>query len=242
MNQTISENYLKLQKKLHKNPSYGVVSIKFAPNVKKIVASKNARDAALTIFNDLKKENIYISPSGVVSEKELAKNKNSNNRNESCIVYFKKRPESQLSSVTNLLENKNIKYKIFRYGEYKNKDLISEAKKCKFGVYLSCAESQGFAVQEILSCNLPLYVWDDLEWNSKILMNHFQTEEKFITGSSVSVWSDKSGEKVENFNDFENYFDSFINSLDTFNPSKILEEQLTYKASKNRLLDIFKSI
>ena len=37
MNQTISENYLKLQKKLHKNPSYGVVSIKFAPNVKKIV-------------------------------------------------------------------------------------------------------------------------------------------------------------------------------------------------------------
>ena len=50
------------------------------PNVKKIVASKNARDAALTIFNDLKKENIYISPSGVVSEKELTKNKNSNTK------------------------------------------------------------------------------------------------------------------------------------------------------------------
>ena len=47
MNQTISENYLKLQKKLHKNPSYGVVSIKFAPNVKKIV-----EDAKLSSISD----------------------------------------------------------------------------------------------------------------------------------------------------------------------------------------------
>ena len=36
MNQKISDNYLKLQKELHKNPNYGVASIKFAPNVKKI--------------------------------------------------------------------------------------------------------------------------------------------------------------------------------------------------------------
>jgi len=37
MNQTISDNYLKLQKKLHKNPNYGVASIGFASSVKKII-------------------------------------------------------------------------------------------------------------------------------------------------------------------------------------------------------------
>ena len=47
MNQTISESYLELQKELHKNPNYGVASIKFAPNVKKII-----EDAKLNSISD----------------------------------------------------------------------------------------------------------------------------------------------------------------------------------------------
>ncbi len=47
MNKTISDDYLKLQKKLHENPNYGVASIKFAPNVKTIV-----EDAKLNSISD----------------------------------------------------------------------------------------------------------------------------------------------------------------------------------------------
>jgi len=47
MNQTISKSYLELQKELHKNPNYGVASIKFAPNVKKII-----EDAKLNSISD----------------------------------------------------------------------------------------------------------------------------------------------------------------------------------------------
>tara|TARA_B100000029_G_scaffold388658_1_gene384893 strand:+ start:3311 stop:3835 length:525 start_codon:yes stop_codon:yes gene_type:complete len=47
MNKTISDDYLKLQKKLHENPNYGVASIKFAPNVKTIV-----EDAKLYSISD----------------------------------------------------------------------------------------------------------------------------------------------------------------------------------------------
>ena len=47
MNKTISDEYLKLQKKLHKNPNYGIASIKFAPNVKKIL-----EDAKLNSISD----------------------------------------------------------------------------------------------------------------------------------------------------------------------------------------------
>ena len=47
MNKIISDNYLKLQQKLHKNPNYGVASIKFAPNVKKIM-----EDAKLSSISD----------------------------------------------------------------------------------------------------------------------------------------------------------------------------------------------
>ena len=47
MNQTISDNYLELQKKLHKNPNYGVASIGFASSVKKII-----EDAKLSSISD----------------------------------------------------------------------------------------------------------------------------------------------------------------------------------------------
>jgi len=47
MNKTISDEYLDLQKKLHKNPNYGVASIKFAPNVKQIIL-----DAKLSSISD----------------------------------------------------------------------------------------------------------------------------------------------------------------------------------------------
>ena len=47
MNKTISDDYLDLQKKLHENPNYGVASIKFAPNVKKIIL-----DAKLSSISD----------------------------------------------------------------------------------------------------------------------------------------------------------------------------------------------
>jgi len=47
MKKIISENYLTLQKELHKNPNYGVASIKFAPNVKKIF-----EDAKLSSISD----------------------------------------------------------------------------------------------------------------------------------------------------------------------------------------------
>ena len=47
MNKIISDNYLKLQQKLHQNPNYGVAGIHFAPNVKKIV-----EDAKLSSISD----------------------------------------------------------------------------------------------------------------------------------------------------------------------------------------------
>ena len=55
MKKIISENYLTLQKELHKNPNYGVASIKFAPNVKKIF-----EDAKLSSISDYGAGKMYL--------------------------------------------------------------------------------------------------------------------------------------------------------------------------------------
>ena len=42
---------------------------------------------------------------------------------------------------------------------YDENEFLNYIKTCKYGIVLDAHESQGFAIQEMLSCNLPLLVW-----------------------------------------------------------------------------------
>lgn len=46
MNKTITDEYLTLQSELHKNPSYGVASLQFAPIVARIIKANNIKTIA----------------------------------------------------------------------------------------------------------------------------------------------------------------------------------------------------
>ena len=126
--------------------------------IKKLVSSE------ITYSNQLAKDpnfinvNTIICPSGVVSKSEVSKNLLIDKRINKCLVYFKKRPAEELKLVESFLNSKEIKYEIFEYGKYSNKKLKLSAKEFSFGITVSSTESQGFAIQEIMSCNLPLLV------------------------------------------------------------------------------------
>ena len=75
--------------------------------------------------------------------------------------FFKRRKISELNFLKSFLENKNIKYKIFDYtSTYKENNFINYLKDSKYGIWLDASESQGFALQEALSSNVPLLVWN----------------------------------------------------------------------------------
>ena len=62
--------------------------------------------------------------------------------------------------VIEFLKSKDIKYDIIEYGNYSNNQLIKLSKRNHYGILLASTESQGFAIQEIMSNNLPMIVWD----------------------------------------------------------------------------------
>ena len=123
-------------------------------------------------------------PIGVISEKQISHNKNNLRTKNECLVYFKNRDEEDLEKVVSLMNSEKIKTRVFKYGEYDNNVLISQAKKSKFGIIISSTESQGFAIQELMAFNLPLLVWDSKK--SKF-------EDKEIEGTSVPYWSSDCG-------------------------------------------------
>jgi hypothetical protein len=90
-------------------------------------------------------------------------------------IYIKHRHPSRIKAMfeqifaNNLLRVYNCK--IFEYGSYNEEDYLKIIRKAKFGIHIGSHESQGFALQEALSCNCPLLVYSvcllQEEWNNR---------------------------------------------------------------------------
>ena len=173
---------------------------------------------------------ICTIPIGVIKEKGVIKVNKITKRNNKCLVYFKNRDASELKKVLEILTSKNIRVDLFEYGKYDNNKLKKAAKKDSFGILLSSIESQGFAVQELMSCNLPLLVWD--ESNNKF-------EGRNISGSSVPHWSKECGLIVKSFSSLEEQLTNFILNIKEYTPSKLVLNELTYEKFRSNLTKEF---
>ena len=81
-----------------------------------------------------------------------------------CLIYFKRREQKELDAVKQFLDSKNLTYKMVEYGGYGEdgfKNLVNQAKFC---FLINGTESQGIAVQEIMSMGVPIIAWDIKEW------------------------------------------------------------------------------
>lgn len=204
-------------------------------NLKIVTASKLALDSTYQMVEKhITKEKLVILPVGIKRKVEI-EDSTKLNRNSNAIIYFKRRSRDELYSVKNLLESRNIKYKIFEYGKYKNSDLINYSKKAKFGVVLDQTESQGIALNELICNNLPLFVLDYEE-------NRY--ENFILKGSSVPLWSEKCGEKVNNFENIDIQFDRFFENVlnNYYQPYIFASEVLSFEAMYKNFEKIFKNI
>jgi hypothetical protein len=125
-------------------------------------------------FNQLP---LYSIPFGVNTEKFKP---DINIQKKNVFIYFKNRNPDHLNNIKQFLNNKNINYKIFSYQDkYSEETYLSYLQTCSYGIWIGCHESQGFALQEALSCNMPLLVWNvkymKEEYTSRDLYNNVKT-------------------------------------------------------------------
>ena len=84
-----------------------------------------------------------------------------------CLVYYKRRDEASLSKVRELLADRHITYNVMEYGQYSQNALEILAPESDFCFVLNGTESQGIAIQEIMSYNTPMLVWDIESWEDQ---------------------------------------------------------------------------
>ena len=155
---------------------------------------------------------------------------NKDTKRTKVFLYYKDRNPAELHYLQQFLKARNIQYKIFHYHQrYAEENYLSYLKECKYGIWLGRHESQGFALEEALSCDVPLLVWNvklrKEEWSSRERLKHIKSE---VT--TIPYWDERCGEFFYKNEDLEKIFEKFINRLDTYKPREYIVENVSMEA------------
>ena len=152
-------------------------------------------------------------------------------------IYFKRRNTIELNFLLDFLQSKNIEFKIFNYTEkYSEEEYINYLQNSKFGIWLDAHESQGFALEEALSCDVPLLVWNISSMNQEYGSNYTN-----ISATTIPYWDERCGEYFYDVNELDNIFDKFISKLNNYKPREYILENLTFEKCEEKLINIYKN-
>lgn len=179
--------------------------------------------------------NLVPLPFGVETEKFIP-TKSINDRNK-VLVYFKNRDPHAINIVKNFLKNKSCDFCIFSYGEYNENDYLNYLQQSKFGIWVGRHESQGFALQEALSCDVPLLVW-----NVKSMNQEYGHDYEDIPATTVSYWDNKCGEVFYTEEELEKMYNNFIERLPNYKPREFILDNLSIEACENKLVNLVNSM
>ena len=126
--------------------------------------------------------------------------------NRGVVIYFKRRKESELQILENTLKEKDIHYKVFNYVKgYEEASYLAALKKAKYGIVLDAHESQGFAIEEAMACNVPLLVWNATSMAQEEGVNYPD-----YPATSIPYWDETCGEVFTDwFKEFNIIFERF---------------------------------
>ena len=206
---------------------YGQFLIENQNYYKKIIApSEWVKNKFITKFN-LPEDKLAVWPVGIEEFNNIRE------INYDCLIYFKRRDQSELDTVKKFLVSNGLSYRMVEYGAYGEdgfKQLINSAKFC---FLINGTESQGIAVQEIMSMGVPIIAWDIKEWLD-------QGEAYRVPATSIPYWDERCGEVFFNIDDLEVTFSKFYATLDQYDPKAFIKDNLSFECSVKTLLDILR--
>ena len=206
---------------------YGQFLIENQNYYKKIIApSEWVKNKFITKFN-LPEDKLAVWPVGIEEFNNIRE------PNYDCLIYFKRRDQSELDAVKKFLVSNGLSYRMVEYGTYGEdgfKQLVNSAKFC---FLINGTESQGIAVQEIMSMGVPIIAWDIKEWVD-------QGEAYRVPATSIPYWDKRCGEVFFNIDDLEVTFSKFYATLDQYDPKAFIKDNLSFECSVKTLLDILR--
>ena len=184
------------------------------------------------IFDIVKNLNLIELPFGVDTD-TYCEIKSIQERNY-VFIYYKSRNPSELQFVRNILDKQNISYRIFSYTQrYHEQEYLHFLRESKYGIWIGRHESQGFALQEALSSNVPLLVWDVTSMNQEYGYNYDD-----IPATAIPYWDDRCGEYFYKADEFEDKYKLFLSKVDSYKPREYIMDNLSMEKCEDKLIQL----
>jgi len=153
-------------------------------------------------------------------------------------IYCKHRDPNDLKLLCEFMQKLQIPYVVFSYNNrYDESQYINYLQNSKYGIWLGGHESQGFALEEALSCNVPLLVW-----NVKSMNQEYKSTYNDIPATSIPYWDERCGEFFYNATEIETTFARFLSKLSTYKPREYILENLAITKCDEKMSLLISSI
>ncbi len=162
-----------------------------------------------------------------------------------CFVYFKQRELADFAYVLEELNRRRLTYKIITYGKYKEEDYLNTLQKSKFGIWIGRHESQGFGLEECLSCDVPLLVWDCTsmfqEYDNDKMVYQEHLGRKNLLATAKPYWDSTCGLSFTTKEEFPAFLSLMTQYYTKFHPRDFILQTLSPEACMDRLLKEIKN-
>ena len=153
---------------------------------------------------------------------------NKNKKKDQILVYIKNN-NKLIKPCLNYLKKRDYNFKIIRYGFYAKEHYYNMLHCSTLMIYFGSTESQGIAMQEAWSMNVPTLV---------LRNEYFFYNKKKYLGSSSPYLTSSCGFLFKNFKQFTSKFNFIISSR--LYPRNWIMKNMSQKKSLNKLLYIIK--
>ena len=189
-------------------------------------------------YNNLQKSNISIPFKPFPFPVDTVKFSTSSLYTErtKVFLYYKRRNPDELKYVESFLQLKNINYRIFDYVKrYNENDYLSYLQQCQYGIVLDAHESQGFAIEEALSCNVPLLVW-----NAQTMNQELNSQYQPIPCTTIPYWDSRCGEYFHHISELPRAFQTFQSKIaaEQYSPREYILDNLSTEKCAERFIEL----
>lgn len=150
------------------------------------------------------------------------------------LVYFKRRSPEELDTILSFLHDQDYSYQVLRYGSYSQDQFAQALQECSHGIIIDGPETQGIAIQEMMSSGMPLLIWDNIEYFEDGVPEEYR---KNPAPTSAHYFSAECGEKFHTEDELQETFNKFMDTQ--YAPKEYVKRELSYEVSVKRLLELF---
>lgn len=145
------------------------------------------------------------------------------------LIYQKNSPTPFFKKVEQKLKEHGFVTETVIYGRYSKKEYFKYLDESAFAIFLSIAETQGIALVEAWSMDVPTIVWDP------------EIEHYYIRGLKTTAspyLSEETGMRWKELREFETIITNLNDCLQKFSPRKWVLNNMTDAKSTQQLLEI----